>query len=138
MSRNHVFKAVSVVSHGSSSGRLGYVLDSMRASELNKEITSIDDQISDLQRLRADLVAQASNVKQQLNSLSGQPSRSALVDTSMAQNRTSTRHDAIDYTQEFDWTSPMKDRMKQVFSIRSFRLCQEGFVVLLPSLLIAI
>ena len=40
----------------------------------------------------------------------------------------------IDYmTEPFDWSGGLKARMKAVFGIQSFRLCQEGWVVSGPS-----
>lgn len=40
-------------------------------------------------------------------------------------------HAGINYsTNEFDWGSPLKAKMRQVFKINGFRLCQEGLVTL--------
>jgi ATP-dependent DNA helicase Q1 len=36
------------------------------------------------------------------------------------------RQDGIDYTLEFDWSYELKARMKKVFGIDNFRLCQQG------------
>lgn len=39
-------------------------------------------------------------------------------------------HGGINYfTETFDWTDGLKSRMKSVFGIREFRLCQEGLVL---------
>lgn len=41
---------------------------------------------------------------------------------------------SVDYgTAAFPWTQGMKDRMKKVFGIDNFRLCQEAYVHLLIS-----
>lgn len=50
---------------------------------------------------------------------------STLTTTSRRDASRST-HNHIDYTKDFEWTAPMKARMKKVFGIDEFRLCQAG------------
>ncbi|KAF8316779.1 ATP-dependent DNA helicase [Clavulina sp. PMI_390] len=95
-----------------------------RLNELTKEITSLDQSIAELQQLRNNLASQASGVEAELRSLQSGPT--ALASSAKGKRASTSQEAAIDYNEEFEWSGPMKARMKEVFSIQSFRLCQEG------------
>lgn len=103
----------------------------VRAPEtaLNLEVKSIDESIADLQNVRAGLVSELSGVQKELNSLSAGSYATPAASSSSAKGKQTVKvASSIDYTQEFDWSSPLRGRMKQIFGIQSFRLCQEGLV----------
>lgn len=108
-------------------------LDSNRRAllELSKEITSIDQSISELQQLRVNLLNQHSDAQRELGALQSGPNPPT-TSAAKGQRPVPKGDTSIDYNQEFEWTSPMRARMKQIFSIKSFRLCQEGLVSNLP------
>ena len=98
--------------------------------ELNKierEISDIDHDIRNLRDLRSDLLQQKVEIEKKLGEV--QPTR---YDTNGAMDRKGkgkARQDGIDYTLEFDWSYELKARMKKVFRIDNFRLCQQGCVL---------
>ncbi|KAG8886455.1 hypothetical protein FRB98_001274 [Tulasnella sp. 332] len=102
-----------------------------RRAALSAEMSSIDNDIAQLQSIRAGLEKERRGVDRQLESLSA----SATVSTERARQQMNiakpTPSNAgpstgVDYTENFDWSGPLKKRMSEVFGIREFRLCQEG------------
>jgi ATP-dependent DNA helicase Q1 len=78
-----------------------------------------------MQRVRAGLVSEIGDVNKQLHALVCETSAGSV---SSSKWPTLDGGSSINYTQEFEWTTSMKMRMKDIFGINSFRMCQEGFV----------
>ena len=91
-------------------------------SVIESEISSVDAEIENLRRLRENLVSERKELLSQLNSAPHVIHSPGYHDKG---KKVVTR---VDYTESFDWTCPMKARMKSVFGIESFRLCQEACV----------
>ncbi|KAF8588200.1 ATP-dependent DNA helicase [Ramaria rubella] len=89
-----------------------------KISVIEKEISSIDAQIESLRQLREDLSSERKELLKQLQSTSH-----TNLDINGKGKKTIT---GINYTEVFDWTDAMKARMKVVFGIDNFRLCQEA------------
>ncbi|KZV99558.1 ATP-dependent DNA helicase [Exidia glandulosa HHB12029] len=89
-----------------------------RLDSLDAEIASVDEEALKLKELRARLVAQKQDVQRQLENM--RTGRSAAVDNSKGKGK------GIDYSDEWEWTPDLVARMKAVFGIQSFRLCQQG------------
>lgn len=98
---------------------------SARLSSIEGEIQGVDEEIERFKALRETLMRDKNEVLKQLNSLHGpRPS----VPTGGAV-RPGPKGATTDYTVgDFEWTGELKRRMREVFSIPSFRLCQEGCV----------
>jgi len=90
---------------------------------IDAEITSIDTEIENLKKLRGTLKSERDELLKQLGEI-GQPNRTNGANPSKIKQPTT----GINYNEEFDWSEPMKARMKAVFGIENFRLCQEAYV----------
>jgi ATP-dependent DNA helicase Q1 len=104
----------------------------LRKQTLNNQLNKIEGEISDVeqdirtfQALRSDLLRKKVEIQKQLGEV--QPTRTETADR---KGKGKARNDGIDYTREFDWSNELKARMKKVFGIDSFRLCQQGCVLL--------
>ena len=100
-----------------------------RISALEAELGDIDEQITKLKELRAQIIVEKQRLNDELQEQSNLRvssstlSRQSLVPSKNAQAGT------INYmTEVFEWSGELRARMKEVFSIPSFRLCQEGYV----------
>lgn len=98
---------------------------------LNREVQSINESIIAMQRARAGLVSEIDDVNKQLHALAGETKPSA-GSVSVTKWPTLDGGSPINYTQDFEWSTSMKMRMKNIFGINSFRMCQEGFVTNQP------
>lgn len=98
---------------------------SARVSSIEAEIQGVDEEIERFKALRETLVRDKNEALKQLNSL--HESRSTVV--TGGEIRSAPKGGTTDYTvSDFEWTGELKRRMKEVFNIPSFRLCQEGCV----------
>lgn len=105
----------------------------MRRQELNGrlgaleiEINDIDADIQRLQELKNRLLAEKRDISAQLKTHGG---RLQGLSESTANGHGPQRVESgkTDYTTErFEWTGELKARMKAIFNIGAFRLCQEG------------
>jgi ATP-dependent DNA helicase Q1 len=98
-----------------------------KVASYNSEIEFIDAEIDRLKEARAEFVVLRTKAERELDGLSA----SAKLPSSALEARASTSgmrkpSAAIDYTTEFEWSGEMKRKMKKVFGIDNFRLCQEG------------
>ncbi|KLO09213.1 ATP-dependent DNA helicase [Schizopora paradoxa] len=96
---------------------------SARVSSIEAEIQGVDEEIERFKALRETLVRDKNEALKQLNSLHEDRDniKARAVMRSVLKGRTT------DYTKsDFEWTDELKRRMREVFSIPSFRLCQEG------------
>ena len=91
-------------------------------SVIDGEISSVDAEIENLKQLRENLVLERKGLLSQLKSAS-QVTHSPNHHDKGKQVAT-----GVNYTESFDWTGPMMARMKSVFRIQNFRLCQEACV----------
>ena len=95
-----------------------------RITALDVEIRGVETDIQKLQTLRSQLLAERQSLLQQITGLGTYSSNAngKGKDVNVAPN-------SVNYLQEqFDWSGELKARMKKVFNISSFRLCQEGYV----------
>ena len=116
-------------------GEPSYVLKQKlngRLSELDQELKEIDRQIEEFKNLRAKIVVERQDVANQLNTRIGhQPTNLRASTSGSGSARNSAGAGAIDYMNHpFEWTGELKARMRSVFGIHEFRLCQEGLVPL--------
>ena len=114
-------------------GEPSYVLKQKlngRLSELDQELKEIDRQIEEFKNLRAKIVAERQDVANQLNTRIGhQPTNLPASTSGSGSARNSAGAGAIDYMNDpFEWTGELKARMRSVFGIHEFRLCQVGYV----------
>lgn len=95
-----------------------------RLGSLEIEINDIDADIQRLQELKKRLLAEKKDISAQLKvnggRLQGLPGSTVVGQQRVEDGKT-------DYTTErFEWTGELKARMKAMFNIDAFRLCQEG------------
>lgn len=96
----------------------------IRRQELKEEIEQFDAEIEkyeeELLSIKALIDLRKEERKQKLQELEA---------TRASYSRKGKDKDGIDYGKEkFEWLPSLKARMKEVFGINSFRLCQEGCV----------
>ena len=90
--------------------------------QLDAEITEVRKQIADLQAYLATKESQRRVLSQKLANERSQ-ARGGFAQAN------GPKGNQVNYaTTAFPWTQGMKDRMKKVFKIDGFRLCQEGYV----------
>ena len=99
-------------------------LDRSLAS-ISIEINDIDQQIKDLNGLRGVLVRKKADIEKQLGDIQQTRAHVGPVDR---KGKGKAFQGGIDYTKEMDWSDALKARMKNVFGIDNFRLCQQGCV----------
>ncbi|KIJ27343.1 hypothetical protein M422DRAFT_37824 [Sphaerobolus stellatus SS14] len=93
----------------------------IQISAVDAEITSIDAEIVKLQKLRGTLIEERNGLVKQINELDSSSTRGDNTSSKGKKHGT-----GINYDDEFEWTVPMKARMKAVFGIDDFRLCQNA------------
>ncbi|KAI0073245.1 ATP-dependent DNA helicase [Panus rudis PR-1116 ss-1] len=95
---------------------------------LRKEMKDIDNQIHDLQAVRKQLEVQCEDAIRQLEAQTRTQRGSSLTPISdKGKGKENARGHEIDYANgQFEWSSGLKARMREVFGIESFRLCQEA------------
>ena len=95
-------------------------------STLENEISTVDAEIQNLNQRKVNLISERKGLLRQLESVSN--GNHEPVDVSRKGKKMATD---INYTESFDWTNALKARMKAVFGIEHFRLCQEALVPLM-------
>ena len=96
-----------------------------RLSALDAEIKGVDEDIDKLKAIRKTLVSDRNDLLKKLNMSNGQKRTAS---SSRAPTRVVTGK--TDYTSsDFEWSGELRARMKDVFGIQDFRLCQEGCVI---------
>lgn len=98
-----------------------------RLTAIQSEINGVDQEIQGLKQLRNNLFAEKGEIEKQLKDV--QPTSSNMNGLAGRKGKERARQDGIDYTLEFDWSDGLKTRMKKVFGIDNFRLCQQGCVI---------
>jgi ATP-dependent DNA helicase Q1 len=103
----------------------------LRKFELKQEIASLDAEIADIRR---DVMQLEEQCKLRAKDKDGLMKELRALD----QRQTSAQSDAskkgkgresygmIDYSADFDWSPELRLKMKRVFGINDFRLCQKG------------
>ena len=97
-------------------------------SEKDRELQDVREEIQKLQECEATIIAEREILLSQLSSLTTQrqPPPGSVSDGSKA--RPSGPSDAVDYmTESFEWDGQLIERMKTIFNIPGFRLCQRGW-----------
>ena len=94
-------------------------------TSISIEINDIDQQIKDLKELRNLLVRKKADVESQLGDIK---ETQTCVKPVNKKGKGKRVQGGIDYTKEMDWSDALKARMKNVFGIDNFRLCQQGCV----------
>ncbi|EMD34632.1 hypothetical protein CERSUDRAFT_116806 [Gelatoporia subvermispora B] len=98
-----------------------------RLSSIAVEIASIDDEIARLQARRYDLVEERDNVVERLRLVRPSASATPLTSTPNGKGKEKAKEQIlVDYRTQFEWSGSLKAKMKSIFGIDSFRLCQEG------------
>ncbi|KAF8713392.1 ATP-dependent DNA helicase, partial [Rhizoctonia solani] len=92
-------------------------------SSLDSELASIDAEIQALQQARQNIVKEKEALQRELATTRA-PNRTVKVSTSAKTAGTTNYADPGG----FEWTDDVKKRMRAVFGIKAFRLCQEGVV----------
>lgn len=78
------------------------------------KIRQVESMVAQLERTRQDLLAQMDEASTSSRKGKGKASMES----------------GVDYlTEKFDWSDSVLDTMDRVFHIKSFRLCQEGYVL---------
>jgi molybdopterin converting factor small subunit len=100
----------------------------LKISGLETEIASVEEDISRLQALRQNLLAEKLEALRELQGHSARPQVQAANKGADASGSGSGKGKSklINYAEEFEWSRGLKDKMKRVFGINNFRLCQEG------------
>lgn len=90
-----------------------------RSKALQAEISSVDQDIVNLQNLKKDLENELFGLRTRIDA--SKPRPESFVGVHGVQQ-------GIDYFGKFDWSGELKKQAMRVFEIPSFRLCQEGCV----------
>jgi ATP-dependent DNA helicase Q1 len=114
---------------GSSSGSTAQETLHCRTQVLEEEIAEIDAEISGLDReirrledLRSLRAGEREELLRELQQLQSVPQT--------VNGKGKAKKTEINYClSSFDWSQQLRLRMKKVFGIENFRLCQEGFVI---------
>ena len=96
-----------------------------KLASLDAEIASVDEDINKLKAVRSTLVKERQDLLAQMQ----QPSTNGTFNgftTNTNGKAGSSKPKGTDYSQDFDWSGELKARMKSVFGINDFRLCQKG------------
>lgn len=120
---------------GAGPSRLSSAQSSSEEADLTKTLDGLDSEITDVQRRIKELqalskeltlerrkTAQLLEVVQQRSS-GGDP-------TGKGKGKAADRLGLLDYSQDFEWTPLLISKLKSVFKINNFRLCQEAYVLL--------
>lgn len=90
-------------------------------SQIDAEICGFDQDIKELNALRALRVAERDALSEELRLIQNRGHE--------GKGKRKMPQGGIDYfLEDFDWSEELKVRMKKVFGINSFRLCQQGLV----------
>lgn len=95
-----------------------------RIGSLDSEIASIDHDIAQLAKLKQELVKERRTLQVELDAVD--TTRSVEHANAPCSSKSKESPGIIDYTEEFEWSGSMHGRMREVFGINSFRLCQQG------------
>ncbi|KAG8954861.1 hypothetical protein FRC04_010344 [Tulasnella sp. 424] len=99
-----------------------------RVSALSAEIASIEEDIARLNAVRDGCLKERSVAEQELNSIRFASAAQHNLGATTAGPSTSNpaSREKIDYGGEFEWSAGMKAKMRAIFGIWEFRLCQEA------------
>lgn len=95
-----------------------------RLAALDAEIHDVEQNIDKLNVLRRDLTAQRKDLETELRN-----SATNDINSSHSKGKGKDKQNVqvtINYSEQFEWSGALKARMKEIFGIPSFRLCQEG------------
>ena len=100
-----------------------------RLSALEKELKEIEEKISEFQDLRATIISERQAVLDELRQQNqSRPSYAPAPVGDRSKGVAPGADGAINYmTEVFDWEGVMAARMKEIFNVPSFRLCQRGY-----------
>ena len=96
-----------------------------RLSSIESEIADVENNIAQLQTLRASLIADRQQVLNELEKLDSH-TRPFSSNAGSSKGKDRQQSDLIDYKEQFEWTPLLMATMKRVFNINNFRLCQEA------------
>lgn len=92
-----------------------------KLTSIDQDIHEIDERIKLLKITRAELASE----RKELEREQFQHRQQRILPSSVTRDDKG-KGKLIDYTGEFPWTQNLLERMKGVFHIDSFRLCQQG------------
>lgn len=90
--------------------------------ELNQELSNVEKQIYDAQNKLRILSAQKDTILKKLHD----HRKRVAADAEEAQYR---GQPTINYMEDFEWTPALMAKMKRIFNIDNFRLCQKGYAL---------
>lgn len=96
-------------------------------SKIENEIRDIDQEIKDREAIRSDLLLEKAEIEKQIRT--EHLTRNGTDGATDRKGKGKARQEGINYMLEFDWSYELKARMKKVFGINNFRLCQQGCVL---------
>lgn len=97
-----------------------------RLASLEAELKRIDEDIEKLKKLRSNIFLEKESIIKELNVHVHTRKQPQSVGETRGQRELSVR--TIDYmSEQFEWSGELKARMRDVFKIQGFRLCQEGY-----------
>lgn len=101
------------------------------SSAESEQLRGARNDISVLQKLERDLLAERSEVSKELETLVAQSRKGIAPSRPSGSERSGVARSSqsIDYqSSDFDWSSSIRTTLKNVFGLSSFRLCQEGVI----------
>jgi ATP-dependent DNA helicase Q1 len=94
-------------------------------SKLDAEHAAIQEQITQLQGASDIILKKKRELQKQLDVVTGAQYVNSVPQ--VKQQSGSSSRKGVDYTSSnFEWSGELKARMRKVFGIQNFRLCQEG------------
>lgn len=94
-----------------------------KLTSIDQDIHEIDERIKQLKSTRKELASE----REQLEREQLQYRQQRILPSNVTRDGKG-KGKLVDYTGEFEFTQDLRERMKQVFNIDSFRLCQQGCV----------
>lgn len=99
-----------------------------RSRALHHEIQSVDGEIEKLEALKHSLRDELNGISEELQQLKSRQPHASTSELHGISNEPSISRSRgrTNYFSKFDWSGELRKRLKRVFGIDEFRLCQEG------------
>ena len=97
---------------------------SKNLNALDTEIADIKQKIKDLERLAKELTSDRNKAAKLLDTVR----QRRYGANANGKGKEKAMGGLLDYSQSFEWTLQLRDKLKNLFGINSFRLCQEAYV----------
>ena len=96
---------------------------SKNLNALDTEIADIKQKIKDLERLAKELTSDRNKAAKLLDTVR----QRRYGANANGKGKEKAIGGLLDYSQSFEWTLQLRDKLKSLFGINSFRLCQEAY-----------